>query len=405
MAYSAAEQFFHHYVKELAAEGLGPSQIRQFAWNPTPLDELAITGEGRDRDLRKLALSVEQVQAVLADQTLGGTYARNQYANEKIVLVVVPGFTHETLKNLSFHQEMNRPDSRHHIMMLRPTPTGIPTAETGYAQGNGLRVVYAKYPRSNAASEHINQPLFDLLHQSRTLKRWVKDEGYKLVFLGYSYGCPLSLELLSDLSCKRFEDDFILDNTAAFIGLCGAIGGSYLASDVLRDDSKIMSIPKLVERSRKYPLIGKIAGLPTAQFQDDMVGGIQSLTREVRKARMEAYGQHLPSHVKYFSLGAVMPLDDYERSWKQLNFDDYAMYMQAKVSDPISVYNDGQVVLEDMLVPKAPNLPDDHHHHLGAVRAHHWAVSYQTFNFGKNKFPRRALYRSVLSICKALGGW
>lgn len=405
MAQTASEQFFQHFVSELAADGHSAEQINQFAWKPTAIEELKITGPDRDTDLSKLQLTVDEVREVLGGDTLPKPWSRDNYSNEKIVVVIVPGFTHETLRNLSFHEEVERTSSRHHILMLRPTAAGIPTAETEYSTGEGLKVVYAKYPRSNAASEHINQPLFDLLHESKTLRRWVEKEGYRLVFLGYSYGCPLSLELLADLNAKRFQDDFILENTAAFIGLCGAIGGSYLASDVLRDDSQLFSIPKLVTNSRRYPLLGKLVGLPNAQFKDDMVGGVTSLTREVRQAKAADYANRLPANVNYVTLGAVMPLADYRRHWKHANLDDFAMHMQAKVSDPISIYNDGQVVLNDMLLPQTPENSSLKNFHLGAVRAHHWAVSYRTFNQGVNHFPRRAMYRAVLGVCKQLGVW
>lgn len=287
--------------------------------------------------------------------------------------------------------------------MLKPTGKGVATAETHFSRGNGLKVVYAKYPRSNAASEHINEPLFELLHESRTFRRWIQDEGRKIVFLGYSYGCPLTLELLADLNSKRFADEFIVKNTSAFIALCGAIGGSYLADDVLSDSPKIVSIPKLVERSRKIPGLGALVGLPNDQFKDDMVGGVQSLTRAERAARMEQYAQHLPKHVQYFSIGAVMQMADYERRLSDRNLDDYAMYLQAKVSEPFSVYNDGQVVLEDNLIPRPKHIPAKNHHYLGVVRAHHWAVSYRTFNLGKNSFPRRSFYKALLKTLAQYG--
>lgn len=399
---TASQQFFGHFARELAGAGYTPEQSLQYLWRPYDLADLKITGDDRDRDLSRLSLTADDIRKELEAPATGPT-AASDFSKQKIVLVVVPGFTHETLRNLSFHEEIERASSPHEVMLVRPSPKGIPSVETHYSRGgSGLKVVYAKYPRSNAASEHINEPLFELLSNSRSLRQWV-DQGYKLLFVGYSYGCPLTLELLSDLNRNRFEDDFILPNTLGFLAMCGAIGGAYLADDVLKDNSQLFSIPKLVKASRKYPLVGQLAGLPTEQFKEDMVGGITSLTRSVRKARMQGYVQHLPAHIQYFSIGAVMPLGDYERPLKHLNFDDYSMFLQAKVSDPFSVYNDGQVVLEDNLIPQPDHIPANNHHHLGAVRAHHWSVSYKTFNFGNNRFPRRAFYRALINSMHDLG--
>lgn len=101
----------------------------------------------------------------------------------------------------------------------------------------------------------------------------------------------------------------------------------------------------------------------------------------------------MPAHVEYYSVGAVMPLADYRRRWWLFNLDDYAMYRQAQVTDPITIYHDGQVALPDMQVPDAPHI---RRHDLGAVRTHHWGVSSRTFNFGRNRFPRAAFYRALL---------
>lgn len=400
----ATDHFFSHFVHALAEDGYSVRDSLKFLWKPHDLADLKITGQDRDRDLSQLGLNADQVQLVLDQGPLkGADSGSDNYEDQKLVFVVVPGFTHETLRNFSFHEELERPDSPHEILMLKPTGPGVLTAETHFSKGNGLKVVYAKYPRSNAASKHINEPLFDLLHGSRTFRRWVQEEARKIVFVGYSYGCPLTLELLADLNSKRFDDEFILQNTSAFIALCGAIGGSYLADDVLSDKPKLLSIPKLVERSRKIPGLGALVGLPTDQFKDDMVDGVRSLTRQERAERLEQYAPHLPKQIQYFSIGAVMPMADYERRLSDKNLDDYTMYLQAKVSEPFSVYNDGQVVLQDNLIPKPKQIPAKNHHYLGVVRAHHWAVSYKTFNLGNNSFPRRSFYKALLRTIAQYG--
>jgi hypothetical protein len=61
------------------------------------------------------------------------------------------------------------------------------------------------------------------------------------------------------------------------------------------------------------------------------------------------------------------------------------------------------VVLEDNLIPQVSHIPESNIFHLGAVRTHHWGVSYRSFNFGRNKFPRRAFYRALIQTLHDLG--
>lgn len=391
-----AQRFSEYFIRQLADEGHSAEKIVQWAWKPYRLDELRITGADRDLDYSKLKLHPMDVRDVLERPPCTGVAANKDfYFQQKFALVMLPGFTHETLKNLSWHEQIERRDSPHHIILLKPGFKGEAPQEQEYSRGDGLKILYVKYPRSNAATRHINAPMFDMLHGSPSLRGWV-NEGYKLVFVGYSYGAPLALELLADLHAGRFADEFILNNTAGFLGLCGDIGGSYLADDVLSDQPKLLSIRKVIEFCRRHPFIGKLAGLGTEQLLADMEDGVRSLGHEERQARARDFAPRLPPQLKYFSVGAVLPLQDYQRRWWQFNLDDYAMYRQALVSYPVSVYNDGQMVLADNLVPKAAQIVPKNNIHLGAVRTHHWGVSYRTFNFGRNKFPRPAFYRALL---------
>lgn len=394
-----AAVFQRNFVRELTAAGYSADQIARFTWAPYQLSDLAIRGTQRDTDLHKIAVSAADIRTLQQRHGLqaaiktavDGSFLRRH----KIALVLMPGFTHETLRNLSWHEQMNRKDSPHQVLMLQPNPDGGATLEQVHSKGDGLKVAYVRYPRSNAAAEHILPPLFHMLHHSAALKQWVSD-GYKLFFVGYSYGAPLSLELLAAINRGQFADDFILKNTVGMLSLCGDVGGSYLADDVIRPDAQLVSIAKVIDHSRKRPLLGKLVGLGTAQLQDDMLDGVASLGHAQRQARMQDYAPHLPAHLRYFSVSAMMPLPDYQRYLWQLNLDDYSLYLQAKVSDPISVYNDGQVVLDDTLTPNAPQLAPEQVIHLGAVRTHHWGVSYKTFNLGHNRFPRPAFYRALL---------
>ncbi len=391
-----AQRFSEYFIRQLAAEGHSLEQISQWMWKPYRVDELRITGADRDQDYSKLELTPVEIREILERAPSTGVAANKDfYIQQRIALVLMPGFTHETLKNLSWHEQIERKDSPHHIVMLKPGFKDEAPQEQEYARGDGLKLLYVKYPRSNAASRHINEPMFEMLHKSPSLRRWVA-EGYKLFFVGYSYGAPLALELLADLHAGRYADEFILPNTAGFLGLCGDIGGSYLADDVLRADARLLNIHKVIGFCRRHPFIGKLAGLGTEQLLADMADGVRSLAHDERQSRMRDYAPRLPPQLKYFSVGAVLPLKDYRRRWWQFNLDDYTMYRQALVSEPISVYNDGQVVLADNLVPSAPQIASKNNIHLGAVRTHHWGVSYKTFNFGNNKFPRLAFYRALM---------
>ena len=400
-----AERFSEHFIGELAQAGHAPAQIAQWVWKPYWIQDLKIFGPDRDTDYSRLSMSAADVEQVLAGlrQPLP-EMDLHYYRQQKIVLVMLPGFMHETLRNLSWHEQIERKNSPHHVVMLKPGWNGEPPQEQQYASGFGLKLLYVRYPRSNAASCEINAPLFTMLHQCRSLRQWVLKEGYKLIFVGYSYGAPLALELLADLNKGAFKDEFILKNTRGFLSMCGDIGGSYLADDVLKPDAQLLQMQKLIAFCRRHRWIGKLLGLGTDQQLDDMEGGVRSLGHAERQASLREYASELPSELKYFSVAAVLPPEDYRRRCWQFNLDDYAMWRQALVSQPISVYNDGQVVLNDNLVPDAPQIPSQNNIHLGAVRTHHWGVSYKTFNLGNNSFPRPAFYRALIrTIIEAVG--
>ena len=392
-----AQVFYSNFLGQLARDGLTPEQAAQHVWKPYALDALNITGTGRDTTLTALRVNAEEVAADMA-AARGQAAAINLdfYRAQRAVIVLVPGFTHETLHNYSFHEEIQRRNSPHHIVMLKPGSDGGPSVEKVFSEGSGLKIAYARYPRSNAASKHIVGALFDLLHNSVTMRRWVVDEGRSVFLLGYSYGAPLILEMLAGLKAGRYADKFLLGAVRGMLSLSGDVGGSYLADDVLRPEAQLVNIHKVIVFCQRHRWAAKLAGLGTEQLMADMEGGVRSLGHEERQAAIGRYAPELPGNIKYFSLSAVMPLADYRRRWWQFNLDDYTMYRQALVSDPISIYNDGQVVLEDNLTPTAPQIAEGNRIHLGAVRTHHWGVSYKTFNFGWNRFPRRAFYRALM---------
>ncbi len=397
------QTFFDNFASELQRSGYSPEASLSFLWRPAATETLNLVGPQRDTDLSKLAVTVADVKAALARADKQPTQIdSNFYQQQKTVLVLLPGYTHETLKNISWHDTLQSKNSPHHITILKPGAQGEPSIEEVMSSGDGLKIVYGYYPRSNAASAVIGPGLFALLHNSPSLRRWT-NEGYKLFFVGYSNGSPLSLELLADMNSGHYPDEFLLANTAGFLALCGDIGGAYLADDLLSDNPKLLNFRKLLAFARRHPLFAKLVGLGTAQLQDDALDGIASLGHAVRQSRMADYAAQLPAHVKYFSIAAVMPMTDYRCYLWHFNIDDWSMHRQAKINQPICVYNDGQVCLADNLLPKAPQIPDTHRIHLGQVRTHHWGVAYQTFNQGKNRFPRRAFYRALMRSVHAAG--
>jgi hypothetical protein len=387
----AAQRFHAHFVAELRAQGRDAAWIARRAWRPvTPAPE-QVLGAQRDRDLRRIELTAAELDALPAPTTLPPLDAAF-YARQKLVLVLVPGFTHETLRNYSWHEQVQRRDSPHHIVMLHPSDGDAPTREQAFTRSGALKLLYLRYPRSNGDSRDIVPAMFTMLRDCASLRQWIAD-GYRLVFVGYSYGSPLSLELLAAMHAGTLRDDALLSATAGFLGLCGDIGGSYLADDVMDEAPRLFSMRKLIAFAARHPFIAKLIGLGTPQLLADMEGGVRSLGHAVRQARLREYAPSLPSSLQYFSVAAVMPLGDYRRRWWQFNLDDYAMYRQALITDPVTVYNDGQVALPDNLVPEGPQV---RRHHLGAVRTHHWGVSYRTFNLGTNRFPRPAFYRALI---------
>lgn len=394
-----AERFHDRFLAELCAAGVDRWRLSRYAWRAAPLDALAVVGTNRDRDLRKLDLEGDGGADLAVAPDLPPMDAAF-WQRQKLCLVLVPGFTHETLRNFSWHEQIERRDSPHHVVMLHPADGDGPTREQAYTRAGALKLLYLRYPRSNADSRYIVPALFTMLRDCASLQHWIAD-GYRLLFVGYSYGAPLTLELLAGLNAGTFQDSRLLPATLGFVSLCGDIGGSYLADDVMSDAPQLLSIPRLVAFCRRHRWIGKLLGLGTEQLLADMEGGVRALGHAVRQARIRDYASQLPPGLDYFSIAAVMPLADYRRRWWQFNFDDYAMYRQARITDPVTVYHDGQVALPDALVPPAPQL---RHHFLGAVRTHHWGVSYRTFNLGRNRFPRPAFYRAALrSVLEQLG--
>ena len=395
----AASAFFSAFVQQLGREGLRAPQIRRWLWRPFEPAAEAMFGEQRQQTLTHLQAPLPMIEQALAAAD-GPPVDRDFYRAQKVALILVPGFTHETLRNYSWHEQIQRRDSPHSIVMLHPAPYGQATVEQHHASGGALAMAYLHYPRSNGPSQHIVPALARMLRESASVQAWI-DEGRQLFFVGYSYGAALTLELLAALNSGREHAGPVLAASAGMLSLCGDLGGSYLADDALRRDAQFVSIPKLRDYCQRHRWAAKLAGLGTEQLMEDILPGVAALGHEVRQAELQRVLPDLPARLHYFSVAAMQQLQDYRRHWWQLNLDDWAMYRQALVTDPITAYNDGQVALVDNLIPATPQIPPQRNQFLGAVRSHHWGVSYRSFNFGRNRFPRAAFNRALMQVISA----
>jgi hypothetical protein len=395
------ERFFFYFLDELEKAGRTPEQISRAAWKPCRPEELKITGPDRDLSFHMVEMNPAEVERYLSRLPRTSVDVEALLARRRLVLVLLPGFTHHTLRYPAFYAQVEPLRSPLEVVKLARAEDGRSTVETFTHRGHGAKLVYAGYPRSNASSDVILRPLFRLLHESASLRRWVVDEGYRIVFVGYSYGAPLALELLAAMYSGKLDDTFLLPATEALLTINGAVHGSYLA-DFLVHPKTGFNVQKAVDLMRRFSLLGLPLGIRTVQEREDLLGGIRSLGHAMRRARLRKIIGQMPPHLKYISVSAFLPADDYDTNLVR-NFDDASMYVQSQASRDISIYNDGQMVLKDTFLPAFPGVPDEHRINLGAVRAHHWAVSWRKVNFGNNNFPRTPYYRALVRTLHEAG--
>ncbi len=394
---SLQQRFFQAFAGQLAREGLAPHNAARHMWRPVDPMVEPMLGANRNSSLLHLAPDPAQLTEVMQQhRTQAERVDLDWMQQANIGLILIPGFTHETLRHLSWHEVIDDRYSPHQITLLHPDGTGG-TREERRTEGSGLRIAYVRYPRSNAASAVILPELATLLKHSPTVQSWCA-EGRQLIFVGYSNGSPLCLELFAALQSGALDGGGVLAATRAFVALCGDIGGSYLADDAVSSTPTIMSVDKAIAFAARHPILARFIGLDTEQRRADLPNGARSLGHAVRQEAIQQFRDQLPAHLHYFSVAAMLPLTEYRRRWWHFNLDDWAMYRQALVTDPITVYHDGQVALPDNLIPGLPQVAPSQQHFLGAVRTHHWGVSYRTFNWGNNTFPRPAFYRAMLEV-------
>lgn len=200
-------------------------------------------------------------------------------------------------------------------------------------------------------------------HNARQLAAAVEEAGVtpdeRIVLIGYSKGAVDILQFLVDHPDRARQ-------VAAVVSVAGPIYGSPLASDA--------------DWWYRTFFAGAFAGMC-----DPGDGGvISSLRPEVRRQWLE---QHpLPSHVEYFSMAAFTTARHLARgltmSWRMLAGDDPR--------------NDGQVLIEDAVIP--------HSTLLGYANADHWDVAiaierqmpYLSHRDSPRTFPRARLLEALL---------
>jgi len=193
-------RFFDNFLFEMKKAGMKPDEICNFVWKPFTNNELKITGSERDLDFSKVQLSPGEIKSRLEGLVSSDFNSEEFFKNQKLVIVILPGFTHHTLKYPAFIAQKELLKGPLDVVELSLSKDGNSTVEKFRHKGGGVKLVYAAYPRSNASAGIILEPLFNILEQSKSLKHWVLEEGYKIIFLGYSYGAPLGLELLAAMN-------------------------------------------------------------------------------------------------------------------------------------------------------------------------------------------------------------
>jgi hypothetical protein len=295
-------------------------------------------------------------------------------------LVIVPGFGHHRIKTRAFAEQME------------------------LLEDLGFHLVYAFYDDSFESNENCARRVYDVV-ESRV------DEHRSIIFLTYSKGSPVVLELLSD---PRYQD--VAARTRAAVSFAGALRGSIHAS--LPAAHLTLKLLKLYRRSNngssvtakiREKILKWSAKLPfisiknwyalvekAVEFEDDLMdlpGGITDLTKiQTAKDYSEV---RLPDSIKLFSLSAVIPESEFKEEFKSItNADDLFLYVSGSQLYRQNVFNDTQVLLPDSeFFPGNGEIID-----LGIVRADHWGIALPRV-FSKNytdPFPRTEMLTAVL---------
>jgi hypothetical protein len=294
-------------------------------------------------------------------------------------LVVVPGFGHHAIKTRMFEPQLE---------MLEKL---------------GFNIIYAFYDDSFESNECCAKKVYDIVSKV--------DKTRSMIFLTYSKGSPLLVELLSNPDYKD-----VTNRTRAVVSFAGSLRGSIHASlpaarisqRLLRFYSKVDKgfsftikfrrkilkwLSRLPSKSLKYAhtLLEKVV-----EFADDLTDlpdGIIDLTRV--QAKKDYSNVRLPRSIKLFSISAVYPESEFKKDIRFItNADDLFLYVSGNILYRHNVFNDTQVVL-----PDSEFFPDNGDiANLGIVKADHWGIAMPNV-FSKNytdPFPRTEMLTAMM---------
>jgi len=293
-------------------------------------------------------------------------------------VVIVPGFGHHWLKEKAFQLQ---------IPLLKSL---------------GFKVIYAKYEDSFESNQACALRVAKIITDE-----W--DSSSPLIFLGYSKGTPVIMELL-----RNGANAAIIAKTKAIVSFAGAIRGAPGASS-----ESTKQISKLLKNFRRYNKVltwpnrlfhKVIAGLAKTNIKffkewdkllsmcedfaddlSDLPDGIEDLSRI--NCRNDFEHLHLPEHIGLFSLSAVYPEEEIK---KMRNPDDAFLYFSGKELYDKDVFNDLQLLLSNSrFFPENGPAVD-----LGILKMHHWGIALRRV-IGSNyehRFPREELIKTVFTL-------
>ena len=295
-------------------------------------------------------------------------------------LVIVPGFGHQRIKTKVFAEQAK------------------------LLEALGFRLLYAFYNDSFESNEKCAKRVYDAVKSG-------VDEQQSIIFLTYSQGSPVVVELLSD---PRYED--VAARTRAVVSFAGGLRGSLHSSlPAARITSKLLklyrqlsngnsSIPnmrrKLLKWSARLPfrslknwhtLVEK-----AVEFEDDLTDLPEDITDLTKMQAAKDYSDvHLPDSIKLFSISAVIPESEFKEGYKLItNADDLFLYVSGNKLYRENVFNDTRVLLPDSeFYPGNGNIIN-----LGIVRADHWGIALPRVfsNNYTDPFPRTEMLSAVL---------
>ncbi len=272
-------------------------------------------------------------------------------------LVIVPGFGHHLLTQKAFGDQ---------IPLLRKL---------------GFNILYAFYDDSFESTEDCAQRVYDIVKREC-------DNQQQLIFLTYSKGSPILVELLAT---PRYSD--VAKRTRAVVSFAGALRGSILASSkASRAARKLLKaykrfsqriglrtkfFSKLIRWASKLRVPG-LKDLPVffekaAEFSDDLTDLPEGITDLMRvTCEHDHAGVRLPDSITLFSISAAYPESAFEKGLQFItNPDDLFLYVNGQELYKHNVFNDTQVLLPDSEFFEETGTIIN----LGIVKADHWGIA------------------------------